>query len=108
MVADAPGATYVGEKPLVSPLISDHRSPVEDVIHGSKARVTALRSALAVAAGAPVDGYGPISEGLSSHVPELISGSLRVTVALSPCIDPDVPTPSLVPGERSGSPWKYW
>ena len=90
-----------------SPLKDDHRSPVDDVIQGSKAWVTALRLALAVTSGAPEAGYGPISAGLSSHNPGLTSGSLKVTLALSPSIEPVVPVWSFNPGEISGSPGKY-
>ena len=102
IVVDAPGATHTGEKLLESPLKNDHMSPVDDVTELSKAWVTALRFALAVTDGAPVEGYGPISSGLSSHSPGLTSGSLSVTFALSPFIAARRRPPGVEPGRDIG------
>ena len=52
----APGSTYAGAKPNVSPLYAVHRSPVDGVTVGSNAWVIVSKVALAVAEGGPWTG----------------------------------------------------
>src|ERR1700722_13132042 len=107
MLPECPGWMIIGAKALPpSPASSAQASPVEEVTVGSNDWVTALSPTLAVSGGAPPGPNGPISSGLRSHSPWLISGSLNVRLAESPPLDSVTPL-SGTAGETSGSPGKY-
>src|ERR1019366_9627923 len=97
MVTVWPGWTTTGETVGRPPTAACQRSPVTDLIAGSKAWVVAMRLVLTVSALGPVVPNGPTTSGTKLYSPA-VSGLPPIVV------ETDNPTPEATSGHRSARP----